>query len=92
MWVETAYLTIVRRRQMEELRMMPEDKWPDKITLADYDPVFPSDIDYYEPEDLIYRLGGWLRDQRIRNRKEQVRRSQENRKNDILNNAGVFAY
>lgn len=70
--------------------MIPEDRWPDKITLAEYESNFDNEINYYEPDDLIYRLGAWLRDERIRARKEQARRSQENRKQDILNHAGVF--
>lgn len=72
--------------------MKPEDKWPNPLELAEYESVFPDDINYYEPEDFIYRLGAWLRDDRIRTRKEQVRANQESRSANTLQGAGVFAY
>jgi hypothetical protein len=89
-WVETAYLAIVRRRQMEELRMIPEDEWPDKTILADYDSIFPDDVNYYTPQDLILPLGSWLRDHRIRARKEQVRAKNQNKSQAVMND--LFAY
>lgn len=87
-WVEAAYLSIVRRHQMEELRTIPEDEWPDKASLQEYDPIYPEDINFYEPVDLLPKLGMWLRDHRIRQRKEQVRLKNQQKAQQITNQFG----
>lgn len=73
--------------------MVPEDEWPDLIAIAQYDEsVYPEDVNYYEPHDYILNMGAWLRDKRIRTRKEQVRAKQQNKSLQTLQGAGVFAY
>lgn len=68
--------------------MIPEDEWPSKAELQDYRPRFPEDENFYEPHDLLPQLGMWLRDHRIRNRKEQVKQKNEAKRQQITNHFG----
>lgn len=62
---------------MEHLRNLDEDEWPELIELADYEPRFPPDHDYYHPTDYIMELGAFLRDDSIRKRKNRVKDKRE---------------
>lgn len=66
---DTAYYAILRRKQMKALNDIPEDEWPDPGSLQGYEPRFPSDVNYYYPDDLFVPLGNWLRDHSIESRK-----------------------
>lgn len=75
--MEIAYWTIIRRGQMEHLRNMDEDEWPEPFELADYEPKYKADPDFYHPKDYIVELGAFLRDDSIRKRKERVEKKRE---------------
>jgi hypothetical protein len=77
MWVETAYWTIVRRGQMESLRMIDEDEWPDAGSLVDYQPIYDPDPNFYHPIDHIVGLGMYLRDHTMKQRKLRVKNKKE---------------
>ena len=88
LWVDVAYWTILRRGQMESLRMIDEDEWPDLTNLPDYHAVYEPDPNFYTPHDYIYELGAFLRDHTVRQRKQRVQqkheRENENRNRNLV--------
>jgi hypothetical protein len=82
-WVEIAYWSIVRRNQMDGLRMLDEDEWPDKSVLDGYEPRFPDDVNYYHPEDYVRELSMFLRDNGISGRKKRLQSKRENERAEV---------
>jgi hypothetical protein len=78
-WIDIAWWTILRNGQMESLRMIDDDEWPDITVLQDYSAKYPGDPNFYYPNDLVIELGIWLRDHTVKKRKERVtaRKEQE---------------
>lgn len=57
--------------------MIDEDEWPDLGQLADYDPIYDPDPNFYTPVDLVAELGMFLRDHTIKQRKKRVQSKKE---------------
>jgi hypothetical protein len=75
-------MTIQRSGQLESIRMMDEDEWPDPSDLADYNPIYEPDPNFYYPNDYFYELGMFLRDHTIRKRKERAEAKREAERNN----------